>query len=125
MAENNSNKTLGTVAWVFMILACAACVLTAIVAFAAPSAFMEAMQSYGGTSGVGDIDASAFAVGYAIGCLIPLAWSIPMTVIVKKKLNNNEPIGIGFKICTLLFVNLISGILLLCMGNNNVDNNQQ
>ena len=56
-----------------------------------------------------------------IGCissgwsLIPLLWTIPMTVHVFKKLNNNEPIGTGFKICALLFVNLIAGIMLLCM----------
>ncbi len=45
--------------------------------------------------------------------LIPLAWCIPMTVIYCKKVNNNEPVGIGFKICTLLFVNIVSGICML------------
>ena len=56
-----------------------------------------------------------------IGCiatgwsLIPLLWTIPMTVHVFKKLDAREPIGVGFKICTLLFVNLVAGIMLLCM----------
>lgn len=51
--------------------------------------------------------------------LIPLAWMIPMTVTLFGKLKRGEPIGVGFKICTLLFVNLIAGILLLCMPEEN------
>lgn len=48
--------------------------------------------------------------------LIPLLWTIPMTNHVFKKLNANEPIGVGFKICVLLFVNIVAGIMLLCMS---------
>ena len=47
--------------------------------------------------------------------LIPLAWCIPMTVSIFRKLNAGEPISAGLKVCTLLFVSLIAGILLLCM----------
>lgn len=47
--------------------------------------------------------------------LIPLCWMIPMTVKAFRKLDNDEPLSIAFKVCTLIFVNLISGILLLCM----------
>lgn len=56
-----------------------------------------------------------------IGCvaqgwmIIPLAWCIPMTVSVFKSLKTGRPIGMGMKICTLLFVSLVSGICLLCM----------
>ena len=46
--------------------------------------------------------------------IIPLAWMLPMTISLSNKLNNKEPISIGFKICILLFVNTIAGILLLC-----------
>ena len=46
--------------------------------------------------------------------LIPLAWCIPITVTVFRRLNYGEPIGTGLKVCTLLFVNLIAGICLLC-----------
>ena len=59
-----------------------------------------------------------------IGCiaqgwlLLPLAWCIPMTVSIFNKLKYGEPIGTGLKVCTLLFVSLISGILLLCMGDD-------
>ena len=46
--------------------------------------------------------------------LIPLAWCIPMVISYSNKLKRGEPISIGFKICTLLFVNTIAGILMLC-----------
>lgn len=46
--------------------------------------------------------------------LIPLAWLIPMTVKINRRRKTNEPLSVGFKICTLLFGSLISGILLLC-----------
>lgn len=41
--------------------------------------------------------------------------SISMTVSLCRRLKNNQTIGTGFKICILLLVNLIAGILLLCM----------
>lgn len=50
--------------------------------------------------------------------LIPLIWCIPITVSILQKFKNQEPIGTGLKICTLLFVNLIAGVCLLCMGEN-------
>ena len=46
-------------------------------------------------------------------CLIPLIWMIPMTVSLYNKMKFKEPIGIAFKVLTLLFVSLIGGILLL------------
>lgn len=55
-----------------------------------------------------------------IGCvamglaLIPLAWTIPMTISYSNKIESGEPVSVGFKVCTLLFVNTIAGILMLC-----------
>lgn len=55
-----------------------------------------------------------------IGCigtafvLIPLCWTIPMTVHYWKAVENKTPVGIGFKVCTLIFVSLIAGVLMLC-----------
>ena len=46
--------------------------------------------------------------------IIPLAWTIPMTITYCKKLGKGEQIGIGFKICSLIFVSTIGGILMLC-----------
>lgn len=46
--------------------------------------------------------------------IIPLAWCIPMTVSYFNKVKNNQPISTAFKVCSLLFVSLIGGILMLC-----------
>ena len=46
--------------------------------------------------------------------LIALAWQIPMTVSYCKKIQANEPVSTSFKVCSLLFVSLIAGILMLC-----------
>lgn len=51
----------------------------------------------------------------AVIFLLPLSWRIPMTVEYIKLLKGARPrVGIGFKICTLLFVSLVAGILMLC-----------
>ena len=56
-----------------------------------------------------------------IGCvvtgwtLIPLLWTIPLTMHVWRKLDNKEPISLAVKICSLILVNVIAGIMLLCM----------
>ncbi len=68
-----------------------------------------------------DAMATVVKVFLILGCItfgwavIPLAWCIPITVSIFRKLNNGEPIGVGLKVCAMLFVNLIAGILLLCM----------
>ena len=51
---------------------------------------------------------------YCIG----LAWCLPLTIIYFKKVNNGEPIGIGFKICSLIFVSMLGGIFMFCDKNN-------
>ena len=45
--------------------------------------------------------------------VIPLAWCIPMTVKYWKAVENHEKVSTAFKVCTLLFVNVIAGILML------------
>lgn len=49
--------------------------------------------------------------------IIPLLWLIPMFNHLSRRLENNQPISVGFKICVLFFCNSISGIILLCMEN--------
>ena len=49
------------------------------------------------------------------GMLLPFAWTIPMTIYLWNKLDKNEPVGMAFKICTLIFCSLVAGILLLCV----------
>lgn len=48
----------------------------------------------------------------ACACFIPLAWMIPMTVITFKKIERGELYDTGLKVCTLLFVGIIPGILM-------------
>lgn len=45
---------------------------------------------------------------------IGLAWCLPLTISYCNKLKRGERIGTGFKVCSLLFVSLIGGILMLC-----------
>ena len=47
-------------------------------------------------------------------CCISLAWCLPMTISYSNKIKAGQPVSTGFKVCTLLFVNTISGILMLC-----------
>ncbi len=51
---------------------------------------------------------------------IALAWCIPMTVMVRKRMKTGCPVGMALKVCTLIFVNTIAGILLLTLedGSN-------
>ena len=46
--------------------------------------------------------------------LIPLAWCIPMTISYFNSIKYNRPVSMALKICTLLFVSQIAGILMLC-----------
>ena len=46
--------------------------------------------------------------------LIPLAWTIPMTVRTYKIYKGEKPNTVAFGVCELLFVGLIAGVLLLC-----------
>lgn len=41
-----------------------------------------------------------------------------MTLHYSKAIKENRPVGIGFKICAFLFVNMIAGILMLCDTKN-------
>ena len=45
---------------------------------------------------------------------IALAWCLPMILSYSNKRKRGERVGTGFKICTLLFVNMIAGVLMLC-----------
>lgn len=51
-------------------------------------------------------------------CCIGLAWCLPMTISYWNKIKRGEPISLCFKVCSLLFVNMIAGILMLCDNNH-------
>ena len=53
---------------------------------------------------------STVSIGWLI---VPLAWMIPMTVISYGIYKGTKKNTTAFAVCTLIFLNLISGILLL------------
>ncbi len=75
------------------------------------------------TTGSDDTMSIVVKVFLIIGCIaqgwmiLPLAWCLPITISVFNCLQNKKPISTGLKVCTLLFVNLIAGICLLCMND--------
>ncbi len=75
----------------------------------------------GGNDGL----AVAAKIFLIIGCiaqgwmLLPLAWCLPITISACNKMKRGEPVGTGLKVCALLFVSLIGGILLLCRSDEN------
>lgn len=50
--------------------------------------------------------------------IFPLCWMIPMTVHYYRACRDRLPIGIAFKVCSLLFVSLVAGILMLVDDDN-------
>lgn len=82
----------------------------------------------GGTNSENDSLNLVIKIFMIIGCIswafcfiVPLAWCIPMTVTVFRKLDAGEPMTTGFKVCVLLFVSLISGIILLVKDDQKGD----
>ncbi len=53
--------------------------------------------------------------------ILPLAWLIPITVAYCKKVKSGKKVGIGFKICVLLFVNVFAGVSMLCDSSDKSD----
>ena len=49
----------------------------------------------------------------AIFGLIPLLWILPMSKKILKAMKNGTTLTTGFKVCTLIFVNIILGVVLL------------
>ncbi len=50
--------------------------------------------------------------------IVPLAWMIPMSVISWGIYKGTKANTVAFGVCTLIFMSLISGILLLCSTKN-------
>lgn len=62
--------------------------------------------------------AKSIYLAISVFFVLNLAWKIPMYVHFKKSISNNIPVGAGFKVCTLLFFDVIAGILLFCYDEN-------
>ena len=116
--QNENDKTLGLIAKIFLIITDVSIATSAL-------SFLFIILVFGVLGktipGFTPNDQIALAivngtfVAMLIFALVPLAWCIPMTVVVHRRLRDKQPIGTGFKICVLLFCNVVSGILLLCM----------
>ena len=83
----------------------------------------EAKSTSNSTSEVLQTIAKVFMI---IGCvasasffLIPLCWTIPMTLHYFNATKEKQPLSVGFKVCSLLFVSLVAGIMMLCDNSNN------
>ena len=83
-------------------------------------AVAEEKKGEGGNDGL----AVAGKVFLILGCILqgwllfPLAWCLPITISICTKMKKNEPVGTGLKVCSLLFVSMIGGILLLCRSDD-------
>ncbi|MCD8195271.1 MAG: zinc ribbon domain-containing protein [Coprobacillus sp.] len=62
----------------------------------------------------------AIEIFMVLGCVVVgfsilgLLWAVPMTVHVFRQIKDGKRIGVGFKVCALIFVSIVGGILLLC-----------
>lgn len=100
---DNTNETLRMIAKIFMLLSTIAIGFLSIIIFVLNVIeFLDFERQM------------AEAIPIFLLCIIPLAWCISMTVHYWKKVGRNEPVSTAFKVCTLIFVNTVSGILMLC-----------
>lgn len=115
-SSSNSSTTLLIIAKVFMIISCVVMpsfgLLYGFITISAASVAVMAATAAASTFII-------LGVMVIVFCCVPLAWMIPMVINLNKKIKSGEPLGIAFKICTLLFVNTIAGILLLCHSDSN------
>lgn len=64
-------------------------------------------------SGENGLGVFVFSLFYCVA-IIPLLWQIPMTVYYIVRTVNKKDVSVAFKVCTLIFVNLLAGIFMLC-----------
>lgn len=106
------DNTLSTVAFAFGVVSIVGVALLAAVYIILAVVMFSTGTDEGSVLGSGYITSG-------IICVIPLAWAIPMTLKMNRVRKGEETAGIAFCICTLLFLNLISGILLLVDQSKN------
>lgn len=121
--ENKTGKAkaLQGTAKAFMLVSVGLCILNAIILagmsiycnYLGDSGYMEGYPEY-----LEYVDAyklmSVICLISGFVSLLPLIWMTIMTKHYFKATKNQEPVGVGFKVCTLIFVSLVAGILMLC-----------
>lgn len=115
--QRKADKYLTVAAEVFMILACAANAVVGVIFLALAIAGQVSGAYFLDFSETEDAALAVFAymavcITFAVAALLPLAYAIPMTVHVFRADKNGKPLGTAFKVCTLIFINIIPGILL-------------
>lgn len=124
-AKQSAKETLRLIAYIFMLLSCVGCAFAGfiyLIGGACTTAVLASGTISGSISGVPSspsLPAEAVIFGpmfivLGVVCLVPLSWIIPMTKKLSSARKNNTKLTTAFKICTLIFVNFIAGILLLC-----------
>ncbi len=90
-------------------------------------AFMQAGMAPGQIYPMTDTDRTLRLIAFiwnifcTVACailLIPLAWMIPMTVHTYGIYKGTKPNTVAFGVCTLLFIGVVSGVLLLCSSKD-------
>lgn len=108
-SNSDNSHTLITIAKVFMIISCVS----------APSiGLLYGLIMLIPAIATATAELIIAGVIIMLCCCIPLAWTLPMTITVNNRAKNHEPIGVALKVCTLIFVNTIAGILLLCANDD-------
>ena len=107
--ETGTRSTLQTVTGVFMIvsLVLPVLIMIGIVLLLAAAESMGADYTY-------YMMAFVVLLFYAFFPLVSLAWKIPMTVHYFRATRYGRGPGLGLKICSLIFVGLVTGILMFC-----------
>ena len=111
--SSEKDSTLRLIAFIFAVINTAAIGVTVGIL-----ALMMIVGIVASASGSNPAAAVAF-IFLTFLFLIPLAWMIPMTVHIYKIYKGMKANTIAFGVCTLIFCNLISGILLLCSDKDN------
>ena len=73
-------------------------------------------ESYKTSSGIRTAAKVLMIIGTVLMGLyiLPLAWCLPMTISYCNKIKRGETVSTAFKVCSLLFVSSVGGILMLC-----------
>ena len=104
-----SDRTLRLIAFILDLLGIVSLVMMAL------------MTLFGGVAMLPFVSSSYYATGMMLATglmapifLIPLAWFIPMTVHTYALYKGKKANTVAFGVCSLLFLGLVPGILLLC-----------
>lgn len=111
--NKKTNSGLQTAAKIFLILACIGSGISTFSMFISCVSMNALAPELTGVYGI-----------FAVICIGIFILDICMTTHYTKAINEGIPVGTAFKVCTLLFVNLIAGILMLCDKESSESNNQ-